>query len=87
MDSPNSLYALALYIALKEYQKERASQMRQHTHQAAGKDPMIARISRSLIGWLGNQMVGWGTKLQRYDVISQNSNLTQDAQKHRLKAL
>lgn len=87
MHSPNSLYILALYIALMEYQKERASQRHQHTNQAARKDPMIPRVSRRLIGWLGNQMVGWGTKLQRYDVISQNSNLTQDAQKHRLKYL
>jgi hypothetical protein len=87
MFSQDPLRILALCIVLIEYQKERANQMRQHTHQTARKDPLITRVGLRLIGWLGNQMVGWGTKLQSYDVISQNSNLTQDAQNHRLKYL
>lgn len=79
MYSQDPLHIFALCAALIGLQKERASQMRQHTHQAARRDPTITRVGRRLIGWLGNQMVGWGTKLQRYDVISQNPSLTQDA--------
>jgi hypothetical protein len=79
MDKHNSLYMPVLCIALMELLKKHA--------ETAGKNLMISRVSRKLVGRLGNQMVGWGTKLQRYDVISQNSNLKQDVQSHRLKHL
>jgi hypothetical protein len=68
-----------LCIALMELLKKHA--------ETSKKNLTISRVSRKLVGWLGNQMVGWGTKLQRYDVISQSSNLAQDAQNHRLKHL
>jgi hypothetical protein len=68
-----------LCIALMELLKKHAG--------TTGKNLTISKVSRKLVGRLGNQMVGWGTKLQQYDVISQNSNLAQDAQNHRLKHL
>jgi hypothetical protein len=71
------------------YQEQYKNCLREIEHQqllrvARLKPSLSVKLYRNVVGWLGMQMVKWGSKLQNYDIATREI-LTTDVSNHRLK--